>query len=217
MFIRACFFIERETPALRALRRAGAFHPDRQLTNTEDPVAHASQRLAEANSLRTIIAEPQRKRRLARQRQLVEVTVTDLRCAEPIPPGRHEAAPDSALAIGCLHHLFEVAEEPFDAGDLEHAPQRLRPGLVAADAARPARTSGGDPCLAEAEASRDDAGPVGTHPDHEIGVAKARALPGLLDVRIEPDAHETARHLVGELRVIAGGDPRAADRQSRHL
>ena len=95
MFIRACFFIERETPALRALMRAGAFHPDRQLANTEHPVAHASQRLAEANSLRTIIAEPQRKRRLARQRQLVEVIGTDLRRAEPIPPGRHEAAPDS--------------------------------------------------------------------------------------------------------------------------
>ena len=51
----------------------------------------------------------------------------------------------------------------------------------------------------------------------EIGMPESCALPRALDMGIEPDAHEAARHLVGELGVIAGGDPDAADRQPRHL
>ena len=48
-------------------------------------------------------------------------------------------------------------------------------------------------------------------------MAEARALPGPLDMGIEPDAHQAPGHLVGEFRIVAGGDPHAADRQSRHL
>ena len=80
-----------------------------------------------------------------------------------------------------------------------------------------ARTSGGDPGLADGEAGGDQAGAIGAHPGHEIGMTEARALPGPLDMSIEPDAHYPPGHLVGEFRIVAGGDPHAADRQAGHF
>ena len=48
-----------------------------------------------------------------------EVSRSHLSGPEPVPPRRHEDAPDSALAVGRFQHLIEVAEEALDAGDLE--------------------------------------------------------------------------------------------------
>ena len=48
-------------------------------------------------------------------------------------------------------------------------------------------------------------------------MTKAFAQPGLVLVRIEPDADHAARDLVRELGVVAGGDPDTADREADHL
>ena len=73
-------------------------------------VTHAAQRLAKPGPLRAIVAGSQRKRRLGGKRELIKRRRADLRRAEPVPPCRHETAPDRSLAVGGLHHLVEIAE-----------------------------------------------------------------------------------------------------------
>ena len=141
----------------------------------------------------------------------------------PPPPGRSgpttadEGPQCRALAVGGREHLVEVAEEALDARHAEHAAHGLGPGLVAADAARPARPSGGDPGAAERQAGGDQPAAVGAHPAHQVGVAEGAAPPGLVRPGVQADAHEAARHLVRALGVVAGRHPHAADRQPRHL
>ena len=48
-------------------------------------------------------------------------------------------------------------------------------------------------------------------------MSKPFAQPGLVLVRIQPDADHAARDLVRELGVVAGSDPDAADREADHL
>ena len=48
-------------------------------------------------------------------------------------------------------------------------------------------------------------------------MAEALAQPRLVLVGIQPDADHASRDLVRELRVVAGGDPDAADREADHL
>ena len=155
--------------------------------------------------------------RLTEHGDVEQVRRQNRRRPEPVPPGGDEGAPASALAVGGGHHLFQVAEEARDAGCLEHAAHDLRPALVGADGPGAMRLARGDPGLAQRQAGGHDAPAVRADPDHEIGVAEALALPWLFDIGVEPDAHEAAGHLVRELRVVAGRDPEAADRQPGHL
>ena len=46
---------------------------------------------------------------------------------------------------------------------------------------------------------------IGAHPGVEIRVAEFGALPGPLEMGVEADPQEAAGHLVGKLRIVAGG------------
>ena len=184
--IRAYFFIDGELPTLNLVGEACAPDADAALIELKDAVAHPPQRLAEPGSLRAIIARSKLHWRLAAKRRLIKIVGADLRGSEPVPPRRHEASPHRALGVGGLHQFLDVAEKAFDARDLEQTAQHLRPVLIAADGARYAWTAGGNPALAEGEAGRDEPRTVGAHPNHQIGVAKSLALPGSLDMRVEP-------------------------------
>ena len=185
----------------------------------EDAVAHAADAPCRSRCVCACsVAPAERQRRLAGAGNRIEVAGADLGRAEPVPPGANEAAPGSALAVGRLHHLVEVAEEAVDAGDLEHAADDLRPVLVAADGA--ACRAAGPAAIQAWQSVRQAATSRARLARTQVirsGWRKPRALPGPLDIGVEPDAHEPPRHLVGELRVVAGGDPEAADRQPRHL
>ncbi len=99
----------------------------------------------EAGLLRPVVVAADRRRRIAEYRHVEEICGADIGGAEAVPPGGDEGAPTRALAVGGLHHLVEIAEKAVNARDLEHAAHDMRPVLEGADAARPARFSGGDP------------------------------------------------------------------------
>src|SRR5690606_33381434 len=126
-----------------------------------------------------------RRRRIAEQHDLEEVGRADLSRAEPVPPGGDEDAPSRALAVGCLHHLVEVAEEAGNARDLEHPADDVRPVFEGADRARSARAARGYPCLAEGEAGGHEPGAIRAHPRHQVRMTEIGPLPGALLMRIE--------------------------------
>ena len=204
-------------PPDRPPKRARLNEPDRQVAHPEHAVSHFLDGDPKAGLLCTVRVAGDRGRRIAEQGHVEQVGHAHLGGAEPVPPGGDESAPARALAVRGRHHLVEVAEEAGDAGGLKDTTDDLRPVLEGADGSRTPRFAGDDPGPAERQAGRDQPCAVGSHPHHQVRVTEARALPGLLDIGIKPDAHQAPRHLVGELGVVAGRDPEAADRQARHL
>ena len=79
------------------------------------------------------------------------------------------------------------------------------------------RHAGGDPRPPEREAGGHQAGAVLPDPGQQVRMAEALAQPRLILVWVQPDADHAARDLVRELRIVARGDPDAADREAGHL
>ena len=147
-------------------------------------------RPAETGPLRALSAVAERQRRLAGERELVQLGGADLGGAVALPPRGHEGAPDRALGVGRLVHLVEIGEEAGHAGGLDDAAHDPGPGLEAAEHAPVARATGRDPGAPEGEAGTDQGRPVRPHPGEQVGVPKTLAPPGLVDMSVEADGDD---------------------------
>ena len=97
------------------MRRTGMMNPEPPTAGVVDSIAHTPERLAEAGPLGMVV--PPGERDAGLQREIVEVGGTHLLRTEPVPPQPDEGAPDTALGIGALVHVLQVAEEPGHARD----------------------------------------------------------------------------------------------------
>ncbi len=79
------------------------------------------------------------------------------------------------------------------------------------------RLAGRNPGGPEQKASSDQPRAVRLHPPHQVGMPKAAAQPRAIDLGVEADADDPSSNLARELRIVAGGDPDAADRDADNL
>src|SRR5262249_39327671 len=105
------------------------------------------------------------------------------------PPGTQEGGPlDTVTFIDSGIELLEIAEEARQTDIVENPANGPRPGLKAAEGRSHGLGLPGDiPGLTEGQERRDQLAAMRTHPGQEIGMAKARALPGAGGLGIQPN------------------------------
>ena len=149
--------------------------------------------------------------------ELPEVTRSHLGVFVCVPPRADQGAPGGAGGIGLLVELLRFPRKPG-----MRATSRMPPITAAQPSNMPSVwPPDGWPSAtharAEGEERPHEVRAVLDGPAAQVRVPEAGAQPGLVGFRVEADADDAARDLIGECRVVAGCHPDAADRRTDHL